>query len=195
VAYTFTQTPRVISSLSLALGIAVMGTLADVGVVGAGLKWPNDIMTTAGKLGGILAETKATCAGSPAVVAGIGINLDLQGSLDDLRAAGCDDNIADLNGCLERAVSTIGVTTKLIESMINALLLFEARGFAAFRSQWADFDWLYGKEISVETPAGCINGNAAGIGEDGALLVQTLNGLQRVTSGRVTIVQQEGIVA
>jgi biotin-(acetyl-CoA carboxylase) ligase len=60
---------------------------------GVSLKWPNDLVTAAGKLGGILIEMRAESGGPVHVVAGIGLNVALD---DQARATvKATGNIAD----------------------------------------------------------------------------------------------------
>ncbi|MCW2653314.1 MAG: BirA family transcriptional regulator [Mycobacterium sp.] len=59
--------------LPLATGVAVVDAVADVTGVGAGLKWPNDVLVGDRKLAGILAEVPRQSA----IVVGIGLNVTL----------------------------------------------------------------------------------------------------------------------
>jgi BirA family biotin operon repressor/biotin-[acetyl-CoA-carboxylase] ligase len=59
--------------LTLAVGVAVADALAALDV-GAGLKWPNDVLVNGGKLAGILAEVAAP---TPVIVIGLGLNVTL----------------------------------------------------------------------------------------------------------------------
>lgn len=56
--------------LPAAIGVASVTGLRSLGVEGVGLKWPNDLVSPAGKLGGVLIEAKGSL-----VVAGLGMNL------------------------------------------------------------------------------------------------------------------------
>ena len=67
----------VLSGLSLVVGIAMMRALDELGVPGAGLKWPNDVLLKDGKLAGILLEAQGDMLGPSAVVIGIGLNLSV----------------------------------------------------------------------------------------------------------------------
>lgn len=59
--------------LPLLTGVAVADAVQEVAGVPAGLKWPNDVLVSGGKLAGILAEV----AGDGAVVVGLGVNVSL----------------------------------------------------------------------------------------------------------------------
>lgn len=62
--------------IPVACGLGVARSLQSLGCTGVSLKWPNDVITPAGKLGGILVEAAQTPAGM-AAVCGIGINFSL----------------------------------------------------------------------------------------------------------------------
>src|SRR5512135_1301182 len=70
-----------LSGLSLAVGVAAMRALEELGVQGAGLKWPNDVIVDGGKLAGILIEAQGDMLGPSAVVIGIGLNLSVPEAL------------------------------------------------------------------------------------------------------------------
>ena len=60
--------------LPLLAGVAVTDAIRATTGIEAGLKWPNDILVGAGKLGGILAEVAAP---APVIVVGLGLNVTL----------------------------------------------------------------------------------------------------------------------
>ena len=64
-------------ALSLAIGVAALRALRGLGIEDVQLKWPNDLVTPQGKLGGILIEMRTESAGPVHVVIGIGINVAL----------------------------------------------------------------------------------------------------------------------
>jgi BirA family biotin operon repressor/biotin-[acetyl-CoA-carboxylase] ligase len=59
----------------MAAGLAVLDALGALGLAGARLKWPNDVVTDRGKLAGILVESRSPGPGAPHFVVGIGINV------------------------------------------------------------------------------------------------------------------------
>jgi BirA family biotin operon repressor/biotin-[acetyl-CoA-carboxylase] ligase len=66
-----------LSGLSLATGVIVLRALHALGIDGARLKWPNDVLTESGKLAGILVELSGEYQGPCAAVIGIGLNVRL----------------------------------------------------------------------------------------------------------------------
>lgn len=68
--------PGALGWLPLLTGIAVVDAVRGTAGVAPELKWPNDVLLDGRKLSGILAEVAATGV-APAVVVGIGLNVDL----------------------------------------------------------------------------------------------------------------------
>ena len=66
-----------ISGLSLAIGVAVVRALSEIGINEIGLKWPNDIYWQHKKLGGILIEVSGESSGECHAIIGLGLNLYL----------------------------------------------------------------------------------------------------------------------
>ena len=66
---------RVLSGLPVACGIGVANALEQIGCEGVQLKWPNDVVTPRGKLGGILVELGRS-SGEKLAVCGLGINYE-----------------------------------------------------------------------------------------------------------------------
>ena len=66
-----------LSGLSLAVGVALIRALNNLGVNEAQLKWPNDVLVDSKKLAGILIELQGDLEGPSAAVIGVGVNLNL----------------------------------------------------------------------------------------------------------------------
>ena len=105
--------------------------LRELGLAQVQLKWPNDLLVSGRKLGGILIELRAESAGPAYVVIGIGLNVALGPQLlekiaatgiaaTDLRAAGLQD------------VSRNRVVAQLVSACLSGLLEFERAALGPF---------------------------------------------------------------
>jgi BirA family biotin operon repressor/biotin-[acetyl-CoA-carboxylase] ligase len=65
-----------LAAVALEAGVAVVEALAEQGVE-ARVKWPNDIWIGGRKAGGILSELIEDAGGSPAVIVGVGLNVNV----------------------------------------------------------------------------------------------------------------------
>jgi BirA family transcriptional regulator, biotin operon repressor / biotin---[acetyl-CoA-carboxylase] ligase len=185
--------------LSLAAGLAIAQALepqpaqAEPRVV---LKWPNDLWLrgpattntntatnpSAGqslgrKLGGILIETVSVGERRMCVV-GVGLNVlpqDLSG-------------LAHGYACVQELdpdASAPNVLARVARPLVQALLRFQAEGFAPLHADYAQRDLLKGQAITTSLLE-CPQGVADGVDEHGALRVRG-DGLHHVLSGEVSV--------
>jgi biotin-(acetyl-CoA carboxylase) ligase len=119
-------------------------------------------------------------------VTGIGLNIDLERTLEVAPAIEGARKVVDLAGFTETLAARHEIAARLIERVCAAFAAYEEAGFAPLVSRWSERDWLRGRQLTIETPERQIMGIGAGIADDGALLVDTgADTPSRVTSGSV----------
>jgi len=186
--WQFAGAPRDLSALTLAVGVVARRALKDATDLDVALKWPNDLVLDERKLGGILLELAAEAQGRCYVVAGIGINVALPpkslGKLSDWPRGAIDLATAIGGAPPPRLV----VAARLLDGLADLFASFGQTGFAPYRAEWCDADYLNGRRVKLDDPAAPANGTARGIDVDGALLIETVNGARRrVISGDVSV--------
>ncbi len=173
-----------LSGLSLAVGVALMRALQELGVEGAGLKWPNDVLHENRKLAGILIELQGDMDGPSAAVIGIGLNLRLP---EPLRKA-IDQAAIDLHSIAPQTVDSSHGLGTVLRHLAVVLNQFESEGFESLRNEWMAQHAYENHPVRLLMPDGReIEGIAGGIAADGALLVNTTEGLQRFAAGEVSL--------
>lgn len=179
------------SGLSLAAGLAVAEAFVPQIGLELGLKWPNDLwlrnpsgrQPLGRKLGGILIETTVPAgAASPGRVAvvGVGLNIGGPGAAADPQRYG--SGYACLQECMP-AADAPSVLLKVAPALLAGLLRFAQEGFAPLRARFAARDLLAGHPVQ----AGAMHGRAAGVNDQGLLLVHTETGVQAIASGEVSV--------
>lgn len=186
-AYTFANPRLDLAAITLAAGVGIVEALESEGASGVGLKWPNDLVMRNGKLGGILTEVRRRPKGQVTIVAGVGINVDLREAASAEEFTPAIGQVSDLVSCGVHVPSRSALSATLIEKLFATLVDYEAAGFAAFAARYARHDWLKGQQISIETPDGLIAGRSEGVDADGALIVHSNAGRQRILSGSVRL--------
>ncbi len=171
-----------LSALTLAVGVALARALDHLKARGVQLKWPNDVLCDQHKLCGVLVETAGDEQACFAVI-GIGINVRHSRAL----AARLDQPVSDLQQAgVTRSRNEI--LAALLRHLNEALLLFEREGFAPFRPEWearhAHRDRMASVVMADESIA---EGRVRGVSEDGALLIETAQGVKRIFSGDVRV--------
>ncbi len=179
-----------LSGLSLAIGVIVLRMLDELGIAGAGLKWPNDVLAAAGngvrgKLSGILVELSGEYQGPCSAIIGIGLNLRLTPALR--RQAGqptCD--LASLTAGVPPDRNRAAAA--LVAALAHGLRQFERDGFAAFVDDYARRDLLHGEPLQLSGALGQFEGTGAGVDARGALQVRLADGsLRHIDSADVTV--------
>ncbi len=178
------QTSRApMGALSLAVGICVAQALADLGATGIALKWPNDLWAAERKLGGILIEHRGEFGGSARIVVGLGLNISMQAS----QAAAVDQPWTRLVDHCVSVPQRNRLAAAMLDAVLEAMMGFEAHGFAPFAQRWVDFDLTRDRAVRVLEANGERRGIARGISADGALQVEIDGTLTRLYSGDVSL--------
>lgn len=193
IGYTFAKQPANLAALTLAIGVGAIEALASVGALGVQLKWPNDLIASDGKIGGILTETQSLPGNAIKVVAGLGLNFELDPDVLSELAAERAGRVVDLATIVDALPCRNQLAARLIDSLCETFVGFDTVGFAPYAERWARYDWLRGRQLAVDTPQARVAGRGAGIAADGALLVRSALGeVSRVTSGTIVMSGQPG---
>jgi BirA family biotin operon repressor/biotin-[acetyl-CoA-carboxylase] ligase len=184
--WQYPDMPADLSALSLVVGLCAVNALTALGVPGVSLKWPNDLVTPAGKLGGILIEMRAESGGPVHVVAGIGLNVALDESARaTVKATG--NTADDIRAHCAITPDRNDIVAALLARLIPAFESFPRHGLTPHLENWHERDALHDHEVRVENAGEITRGMARGIDAHGALLVETPAGVRRFISGEVTV--------
>ena len=170
------------SALPLAVAVAVSEAIAAMGVQGAGIKWPNDILVDGRKLAGILVESQGRGQAGASVIAGVGINVRMASA--DARAADAviDRPWTDLESHLPetaRPVDRNRMVSGLLDRLLAAFARFERSGFDSFQPRYRALDLLAGRELVLKHEYGEIHGTGCGVDDSGRLLIALPDGGKR----------------
>ena len=138
----------------------------------ASLKWPNDVLLDGAKVAGILMEGD----GSDAMIAGIGINV----------AHAPPDLPYPATALAWHARATVdGTVAALLTALDQWWAVWLHKGFTAIRQAWLSRGPQHGQSLMVIEGARRLYGGFGGLDEDGALLLETAEGIRRVVAGDV----------
>jgi len=189
-AWRFACGTAALSGLSLAVAVAVADALEACGIAGTTLKWPNDLLHEGRKFGGILIEVSGDPQGASGAVIGVGLNVRLPAVLADAIERPVTD-IATLYAAAAPGAAPPSRTLLLAAILVQlaeALPRYAREGFAAFREGWLKRHAHAGRQVSILQGERMLTaGEAVGVAEDGALLVRSARGVERVHSGEVSL--------
>jgi len=181
------RAPTAILAAAVAVAETAAAFVPDPGAVE--IKWPNDVLLGGRKTSGILMEMGAEATRVAHLVLGIGVNLNVDRSSfpDEFRALA-----TSLSTHRGAPVDRIDFAARLYDTLEAVLDLHAQDGFEAVRPRFEARFRMRGRRVrvvdAVSGGAAPLEGVAAGIDADGALVVERADGGRtRVVAGDVTI--------
>lgn len=163
-------------SITTRAAVAVSKAIEELTKNNIGIKWVNDIYLQSKKICGILCEAVRNPENgkSEAFIVGVGINLNVKDFPEELK---------EIAGSLEAR----DLTHELLAAKITENLLDYLSEGKEYIEEYKKRSIVLGEEVRY-TKNGCeYTGRASDIDENGALIVQTEQGTQRLDSGEITL--------
>ena len=178
--WRFSGNASTLSGLSLAVGVALAQAMENLGAQGVCLKWPNDVLLRSGddfaKLAGILIELSSDRRGTQAI---IGIGLNLAPPSDDL-----PQPAAGLSQACPLPLDRHDVLAAILGQLAAVLDDFTVNRFLGLKIKWQRYHAWQDQAVQIlgdgEDPK---RGRCLGVDDDGALLLETATGIERIFSG------------
>lgn len=153
-----------LGQLTMLAGVAVCDALYQVAHVRADLKWPNDVLISGRKLGGILVETALNGATLDYAVVGIGLNISWSPAPGEVDFP-ATHLLAESGHSINRA------------EVLRAILIQLESHYPTLQTDELWVNWqtrltLMNVPVRVDTAHGPIAGLAVGVTPEGALLVR-----------------------
>jgi len=171
-------------SLPLVAGLAVASAVRKlVPELDPRVKWPNDILIGGKKVCGILCEMQAQIdCGVRYIVAGAGINMN---SERGLFPAELQQSATSLKAETGRTFSRVELLAAVLNEFEVYYGIWQREGFKPLAEIMDRHDALSGRQITMQQGEKYITGMASGVQEDGALKVETSEGIVAVYSGEI----------
>ncbi|WP_292986775.1 bifunctional biotin--[acetyl-CoA-carboxylase] ligase/biotin operon repressor BirA [Pantoea sp.] len=176
------QGPAAAMGLSLVIGIIMAETLRSLGADDVRVKWPNDIYLNDRKLAGILVELTGKTGDAAQIVIGAGINLAMR------TADASQINQGWIN--LQEAGVTVNrneLAAHLINSLREALPLFEQEGLTPFIARWAALDNFINRPVKLLIGEREVHGIARGVDGQGGLLLEQDGEIKAWVGGEISL--------
>lgn len=167
--------------LPLLTGVAVVAAVRAVSGVPAGLKWPNDVMVSGRKLGGILAEVVPDGAG--AVVVGVGLNVSAA-------AAQLPPTGTSLALCGAPRTSRAELLAAVLAAVEEEYVSWRRAGGDTDPSAYRALCTTIGATVRLSVPGGDeLTGMAVDVDDCGRLVLRTASGDRAFSVGDVVHVR------
>ena len=171
---TFTVPPELdpqgLDVLTIRIGLALARALDAIAGERVGLKWPNDLLLRAGKVAGILVETKLWGGTMHWLAVGVGVNVRPPANVPG--AAGLPEGTRRID-VLEAVARSVYAASTTGGHLTQAEL-----------KEFASRDRLSGRRLAGPGP-----GIARGIEDNGCLIIETPGGMEYRRSGTVQLAE------
>ena len=176
--------PQEAPKCTLLAAVALNRAIRDVSGIPCGIKWPNDILCKGRKLVGILTEMSAEMDAINHIVIGMGVNVNVLAADFPAELQAVATSLQMETGA---PVSRLDLFIRILERLEELYLAVRNNGFESVLDAWRQESITLGRQVHVLGLDRAFFGQAVDIDQDGALLVSTDSGVERVLAGDVSI--------
>jgi BirA family biotin operon repressor/biotin-[acetyl-CoA-carboxylase] ligase len=131
------------------------------------IRWPNDIMLSDKKLGGMLIEVKSEAGKAKTFILGVGINVNQKEFPDHIRG-----HAISLYQVLNRRVSRMRLLFLILKELETMVAYIRGKGTEGLLFDWQQYSYELGRHIEITTGREeWIRGKVIGIGKRGELTI------------------------
>ncbi len=169
---------------TLLAAVAVTKAIRRIAQIECGIKWPNDILYNGKKIVGILTEMSAEMDAINYIVIGMGINVNINKEEFPPELLEIATSLSIITG---RHIPRLALLNAVLTELEEAYTAAIQRGFTEMLNEWRQLSITLGQQVNVMGGGKTFGGRAADIDSDGALLVETESGMEKVLAGDVSI--------
>ena len=165
---------------SLALCIAIEKILK----IKPELKWPNDITIKGKKVAGVLVDTSIISNEIENMILGIGINFKIKPHklTSTIKKT---PNFYGVTTLVKKNENALPLVQQFLHELENIFHLINSRRIKKIKNEWTKRSSTIGKNISIITNEGNLNGKAVKIDSDGALIISKGKKTERILVGDI----------
>ncbi len=177
--------PSCAAQLSLLAGLGIIQAIEICTDLKAVLKWPNDIIISEKKAGGVLAELSAEMDRINFLILGMGLNVN---SPHHLIPADIREQTTSLRIESGQTIDRPKLVSSLLCELEKLYTEYNRFGFQPIKDKWKKNNNTLGTWVEVNWPNQIEKGYAQDIDEHGSLILKTQEGkLINVTAGDISV--------
>ncbi|MBC7006600.1 bifunctional biotin--[acetyl-CoA-carboxylase] ligase/biotin operon repressor BirA [Photobacterium sp. BZF1] len=169
--------------LSLVVGVAIAEALESLGAEGIKVKWPNDLYYQDKKLAGILVEMSGQAGEAAHLVIGMGLNI----AMPESEGEAIEQSWTNLSEACDSLPARNKLAAALVNRLYDALKDYEESGMEGFTSRWNRLDNFLDRPVKLLMGNREVEGIARGINNQGALLLETEQGVTPYLGGEISL--------
>ena len=149
------------------------------------LKWPNDVTLKGKKVAGVLVDTSIISNEIENVVLGIGINFKIKPH-ELASTIKKTPNFYGVTTLVKKNEKALPLVQQFLYELENVFQLINSRRIKKIKSEWTKRSSTIGRNVSIITGEGTVNGKAVKIDSDGALIISKGKKAEKILVGDIT---------
>ncbi len=178
---------RHLTLLTILSAVACACALRETTGLTVSVKWPNDLMASDKKIGGILTEIRPIRSELPLAVVGIGVNVNMEVRNFPLSIRTTATSLMHETG---RNFQREPIVSEMLNEMDRWYKAFQSGLWQTIIAEWQHCSSTLGRHVRVTTRKEAVTGLAEALDEHGYLLLRLPTGeIQKVSSGDLTVLK------
>ena len=149
------------------------------------LKWPNDVTLKGKKVAGVLVDTSIISNEIENVVLGIGINFKIKPH-ELASTIKKTPNFYGVATLVKKNEKALPLVHQFLYELENVFQLINSRRIKKIKNEWTKRSSTIGRNVSIITSEGNVNGKAVKIDSDGALIISKGKKAEKILVGDIT---------
>lgn len=179
--------PKDVTLLTIMSAVACVTALRGVTGLKVTIKWPNDLIVSGKKMGGILTEVKSDPDRIIFAVIGVGINVNMDVDM-------FPDDIRQIATSVKNETGEMHSRTAIIVEILNELehwyKILKRTGGKPLLSEWQQLTSTLGRDVRITVGKETFTGIAESIDDEGMLILRLPSGmLKKISAGDLTILR------
>jgi BirA family biotin operon repressor/biotin-[acetyl-CoA-carboxylase] ligase len=167
-------------AISLALCIAIEKTLK----IKPELKWPNDVTLKGKKVAGVLVDASIVSNEIEYMIIGVGINFKIKPT-ELTNTIKKTPNFYGVTTLVKKDVNSLPLLHQFLYELENVFQMIDSMHIKKIVNQWTKRSSTIGRNVSIITGNGRINGKAVKIDDDGALIISKGKMFKKILAGDI----------
>ncbi len=167
-------------AISLALCLAIEKTLK----IKPELKWPNDVTVKGKKVAGVLVDASIVSNEIEYMIIGVGINFKIK-PIELANVIKKTPNFYGVTTLVKKDVNSLPLLHQFLYELENVFQMIDSMHIKKIVNQWTKRSSTIGRNVSIVTGNGRINGKAVKIDNDGALIISKGKMFKKILAGDI----------
>jgi len=167
-------------AISLALCIAIEKTLK----IKPELKWPNDVTVKGKKVAGVLVDTSIISNEIVYMIIGVGISFKIKPN-ELANVIKKTPNFYGVTTLVKKAENSLPLLHQFLYELENVFQMIDSKHTRKIVNQWTERSSTIGRNVSIVTGNGRMNGKAVKIDNDGALIISKGKNVEKILVGDI----------